>query len=320
MGAYITRRLLWTILLLWVVSGITFLIFNVMPSADPALLRAGRRAEPEIIQGIRETFGLDRPLYEQYFEYMKDVFLHFDFGRSYRDDVDVRSQLLDRLPNTLYLIGGAVIVWLIIGLSVGMISAIKRGSFLDRFAMTTALVAISAPVYWLGLVALYLFSEDIGRFPLLPGSGAFQATGASPLDKAEALIMPWFVLATAFAAVYARLLRANLLEVMGEDYIRTARAKGLSERRVIFRHGARSAMTPIVTVLGLDVGILVGGAILTESVFNIPGIGRLTFDAINRGDIVTVQGATLFLALAVCLCNLAVDIFYAVLDPRVRLS
>ena len=319
MGAYITRRLLWTLLLLWVVSGITFILFNVLPSADPALLRAGRRAEPEILQGIRETFGLDRPLYVQYLDYMRDVFLHFDFGRSYRNDTDVRTQLLDRLPNTLYLVAGAVVFWLIIGLSVGMISAVKRGTLLDRFAMTTALVAISAPVYWLGLVVLYLFSDDIGVIPLLPGSGAFQAA-ESPFDKMEALLMPWFVLATAFAAVYARLLRANLLEVLGEDYIRTARAKGLSERRVVFRHGARSALTPIVTVLGLDVGILVGGAILTETVFNIPGIGRLTFDAIARGDIITVQGATLFLALAVCICNLLVDIMYSVLDPRVRLS
>ena len=319
MGAYIVRRLLWTLLLLWVVSGLTFIIFNVLPSADPALLRAGRRAEPEVLKGIRETFGLDKPLYEQYWNYMKDVFLHFDFGRSYRNDVDVRSQLLDRLPNTLYLITGAVTVWLTVGLSVGVISAVKRGSFLDRFSMTSALVAISAPPYWLGLVVLYLFSNDIGRFPLLPGSGAFQES-SSVATKAESLIMPWCVLATAFAAIYARLLRANLLEVLGEDYIRTARAKGLSERRVIFRHGARSALTPIVTVLGLDVGILVGGAILTESVFNIPGIGRLTYDAIVRGDVITVQGATLFLALAVCLCNLMVDVLYSVLDPRVRLT
>jgi peptide/nickel transport system permease protein len=319
MGAYITRRLLWTILLLWVVSGLTFIVFFVLPSADPALLRAGRSTDPDVVQGIRETFGLDRPKYEQYFDYMRDVFLHFDFGRSFRNDVDVRTQLMDRLPNTLMLIAGAVVVWLAIGLTVGMISAVKRGTFLDRFSMTAALVCISAPVYWLGLVVLYLFSDDIGRFPLLPGSGAFSAAD-SPLAKAEALLMPWFVLATAFAAIYARLLRANLLEVLGEDYIRTARAKGLSERRVLFRHGARSAMTPIVTVLGLDVGILVGGAILTETVFNIPGIGRLTFDAIARNDIVTVQGATLFLALAVCLCNLLVDIVYSLLDPRVRLS
>src|SRR5215210_847564 len=319
MGAYITRRLLWTLLLLWVVSGLTFIIFFILPSADPALLRAGRSTDPAVVQGIRETFGLDRPKHVQYLDYMSDVFLHFDFGRSFRNDVDVRSQLLDRLPNTLLLIAGAVIVWLTIGLSVGMISAVRRGSLLDRFSMTSALVAISAPVYWLGLVVLYLFSKDIGRFPLLPGSGSYSAAG-NIFEKFESLIMPWCVLATAFAAIYARLLRANLLEVLGEDYIRTARAKGLSERRVIFHHGMRSALTPIVTVLGLDVGILVGGAILTESVFNIPGIGRLTFDAIQRGDIITVQGATLFLALAVCLCNLLVDVMYSVLDPRVRLS
>ena len=146
MGAYITRRLLWTVLLLWVVSGITFIVFNVLPSADPALLRAGRRAEPDVVASIRHTFGLDKPLYEQYWNYMKAVFFHFDFGRSYRNDVDVRSQLLDRLPNTLYLIAGAVVVWLIIGLSVGMISAVKRGSVLDRFSMTTA-PAISHSVF-----------------------------------------------------------------------------------------------------------------------------------------------------------------------------
>jgi peptide/nickel transport system permease protein len=319
MGAYITRRLLWTLLILWIVSGITFLIFNVMPSADPALLRAGRSTEPSVIENIRHTFGLDKPLYEQYWNYMKAVFLHGDFGRSYRNDLDVRTQLFDRLPNTLLLIAGAVVVWLAIGLTVGMISAVKRGTWLDRVSMTTALVCISAPVYWLGLVALYLFSDDIGRFPLLPGAGSFQ-DGASLVTKFGSLIMPWFVLATAFAAIYARLLRANLLEVLGEDYIRTARAKGLRERRVIFHHGMRSALTPIVTILGLDIGILVGGAILTESVFNIPGIGRLTFDAIQRGDVITVQGATLFLTLAVCLCNLLVDVLYSVLDPRVRLA
>src|SRR5215210_1461742 len=215
MATYIIRRLLWTLLLLWVVSGITFILFNVLPSADPALLRAGRRAEPEVLKSIRETFGLDRPLHVQYLDYLKHVFLQFDFGRSYRNDLDVRSQLLDRLPNTLYLIAGAVVLWLAVGLTVGMISAVKRGSFLDRFSMTSALVAISAPVYWLGLVALYLFSKDIGRFPILPGSGAF---GEAPdlATKVQALIMPWIVLATAFAAIYARLLRANLLEVLGE--------------------------------------------------------------------------------------------------------
>jgi len=319
MGAYIVRRLLWTLLLLFVVSGLVFLIFYVLPSADPAVLRAGRQNTPEAIAAIREQLGLNDPIYVQYFNYMRDVFTQFDFGRSFVNDADVRDLIFDRLPATLFLVLGAAVVWLVIGLGVGMISAVKRGTILDRAAMGGALVAISAPVYWLGLVALFLFAEDIGRFPLLPGSGAYQ-NAESFLGRMEALVMPWFVLAAAFAAIYARLLRANLLEVLGEDYIRTARAKGLGERRVLFRHGARAALTPIVTVLGLDIGILLGGAILTETVFNIPGIGRLAFEAIERGDLTTIQGTTLFLCLGITLMNLLVDLAYSVLDPRVRLA
>lgn len=316
MGTYIIRRILWTIFLLIVISAITFLIFNVLPSADAARLRAGRNATPEAINAIREQFHLNDSKLEQFWRYMKDVFFHFDFGTSIVNDAEVRPLIFDRLPNTLWLIIGAAVVWFLAGVVVGTISAVRRGTLLDRFAMTTALVLISAPVYWLGLVAIYLFSDDLGKFPILPGAGAFQNAHGF-FDKAHAMVMPWIVLASAFAAIYARLLRSNMLEVMGEDYIRTARAKGLPERSVI-RHGLRSAITPVVTVLGLDLGILVGGAILTESVFSIPGIGRLSFDAIQRGDLVTIQGTTLFLALAVCLMSLVVDILYAFLDPRVR--
>jgi len=311
------RRLLWTVFLLFVVSGLTFIIFYVMPTADPAALRAGKSPTPEAVATVRKTLGLDRPPLEQYASYMGDVFTNFDFGRSYVSSAEVRPLILSRLPNTLFLIVGAVVVWLAVGLTVGTISAVRRGSVLDRLAMGSALIAISAPVYWLGLVVLFLFSDDIGRFPLLPGSGAYESAEGF-LAKCEAMIMPWCVLATAFAAVYARLLRANLVEVLGEDYIRTARAKGLKERRVIVRHGIRSAITPVVTVLGLDIGILLGGAILTESVFNIPGVGRLAFDAIQRGDLTMIQGTTLFFALGVCLMNLIVDIAYGFLDPRVR--
>jgi peptide/nickel transport system permease protein len=314
---YILRRLLWTVFLLFVVSGLTFIIFYVMPTADPAALRAGKSPTPEAVETVRKTLGLDRPPLEQYADYMGDVFTSFDFGRSYVSSAEVRPLILSRLPNTLFLIVGAVVVWLAVGLTVGTISAVRRGSVLDRLAMGSALIAISAPVYWLGLVVLFLFSDDIGRFPLLPGSGAYESADGF-LAKSEAMIMPWCVLATAFAAVYARLLRANLIEVLGEDYIRTARAKGLRERRVIVRHGMRSAITPVVTVLGLDIGILLGGAILTESVFNIPGVGRLAFDAIQRGDLTMIQGTTLFFALGVCLMNLIVDIAYGFLDPRVR--
>jgi peptide/nickel transport system permease protein len=316
MGIYIIRRILWTILLLFVISAITFIIFNVLPSTDAARLRAGRNASPEAIAAIRDQFNLNASMLSRFWTYLKDLVLHFDFGTSIANDANVRALIMDRLPNTLWLITGAAIIWFIGGVAVGTISAVRRGTFRDRFSMTMALVLISAPVYWLGLVAIYLFSDDIGVVKIFPGAGAYQ-NAHGILDKSWSLIMPWCVLACAFAAIYARLLRSNMLEVMSEDYIRTARAKGLPERSVI-RHGLRSAITPVVTVLGLDVGILVGGAILTESVFSIPGIGRLSFDAIQRGDLVTIQGTTLFLALAVCLMSLVVDILYAFLDPRVR--
>jgi peptide/nickel transport system permease protein len=317
MGPYIIRRLLYMIVVLIFVVAITFLIFYVLPTADPAALRAGRSPTPETLAAIREQLGLDKSLPEQFWLYLKDLVLHFDFGNSFVNNVEVRSLILDRLPNTLFLISGAAVLWFGGGVLIGTISAIKRGTILDRAAMGTALVAISAPVYWLGLVSLYLFASDIGRFPLFPGNGAYQQAHGF-FAKIPTLILPWIVLAAAFAAVYARLTRSNLLEVMSEDYVRTARAKGLTERRVVVRHGLRAAITPVVTVLGLDLGILVGGAILTESVFGIPGIGRLSFDAIQRGDLVTIQGTTLFLAFAVVLMNLVVDILYAFLDPRVR--
>jgi peptide/nickel transport system permease protein len=183
--------------------------------------------------------------------------------------------------------------------------------------MGLALVAISCPVYFLGLVALFLFDSDIGRFPFLPGSGAYQDATSFP-GKLYALLMPWCVLAASFAAVYARFLRGNLIDTLQEDYIRTARAKGLSERRVIFRHGVRAAITPIVTLLGLDIGILLGGAILTETVFNIQGIGRYAYDAIVRFDLPVIQGTVLFGAFFIVSMSLVVDILYAFIDPRVR--
>jgi peptide/nickel transport system permease protein len=233
----------------------------------------------------------------------------------------VRSQIFDRAPNTASLALGGVVVWLLVGIPVGIISAIKRGRWADRLAMGSALVAISAPVYWLGLVGLYLFSKDIGLLHVFDGSGSYPDHGnlfTRPFSTAPSLFLPWIVLAASFAAIYARFLRGNLLEVMSEDYIRTARAKGLPERTVIFKHGVRSAITPIVTILGLDLGILLGGAILTETVFNIPGIGRLAFDSIQKSDLPTVQGTVLLGAFFIILLNLLVDIIYAFLDPRVR--
>ena len=320
MTTYIIRRLLWVIVLLFLVSAITFLIFFALPSADPAQLRAGRQPNPALVEAIRHNLKLDRPIYVQYWLYMKQLVLHFNFGYSYQNNISVKQQIFDRLPATISLTVGAAVVWLIIGISVGTISAIKRRSVFDRMAMGGALVGISAPVYWLGLLSLFLFSNDIGKIKIFPGSGSYVPLSQDPSKWFTSLILPWFVLAASFAAFYARLLRSNLIEVMGEDYIRTARAKGLRERRVVLRHGIRSAITPIVTAAGLDIGILLGGAILTESVFNIPGIGRLAYESIQNSDLPMIQGTVLIGAFFIVMMNLVVDVAYAFIDPRVRYS
>jgi peptide/nickel transport system permease protein len=319
---YIVRRLLWVIVLLFLVSFITFVIFYLLPTADPASLRAGRQPNPELVEQIRHNLGLDNPWYQQYYDYMNRLVLHFDFGYSYQNNISVKQQIFDRLPASVSVAAGAAVIFLISGIGVGIISAIKRRTLLDRAAMGASLVAISAPVYWLGLVALYLFAADIGKFPVpfLKGAGSYVPFSQDPSIWFQSLLLPWFVLAASFSALYARLLRANLIETMSEDYIRTARAKGLSERRVVFRHGLRSAITPIVTAAGLDIGILLGGTILVETVFNIPGIGRLSYDSIQNSDLPMIQGTVLIGAFFIVIANLVVDVLYAFLDPRVRYS
>ena len=318
MTLYIIRRLLWAIAMLVIVSALTFLIFYAFPSADPAALRAGRQATPELIAQIRHALGLDRPVYDQFGIYMKNLVLHFDLGYSYQNNVSVRSEIFSRLPATLSLTAGAVVVWLLIGIPIGILSAVRPRSLLDRFAMGGALVGISAPVYWLGLVGLFLFADDIGRIPLFGGAGSYVPLTQDPAGWFKSLILPWFVLAAAFAAFYARMVRGNLIEVLGEDYIRTARAKGLGEKRVVLKHGLRAALTPVVTIAGLDIGILLGGAVLTETVFNIPGVGRFAYDSIVNSDLPAIQGTVLFGAIFIIVANLIVDIAYAFLDPRVR--
>jgi peptide/nickel transport system permease protein len=318
MTRYIIRRLLWGVALLFIVSALTFVLFDLLPSGDPAKLRAGRTATPQAIAHIRHELGLDKPVYTQFFDYMKGVVLHFDLGYSYYSHAPVKSLIAERLPATVSLAVGAIVIWLLVGLSVGIVSAVRRRTLIDRTAMGTALVFISAPEYWLGLLALFLFASDIGKLAVFPGAGSYVAFSSEPVKWFTALILPWLVLAASFAAVYARLLRGSLVEVLGEDYIRTARAKGLPERRVVMRHGVRSAITPIVTVLGLDIGTLLGGALLIEVVFNIPGVGRLNYDAITHADFPIVQGTVLLAALFIVVANLLVDISYAFLDPRVR--
>ncbi len=320
MTTYIIRRLLWGIVLLILVSALTFLFFNVFPSADPAILRAGRNSSPQTIAYIRHELGLDQPIYTQFYRYMKGIILHFNFGYSYYSGASVLSLITSRLSATLSLTVGAAILWLVAGVAVGIISAIKRGTLLDRAAMGIALVFVSMPVFWFGVVLLFLFANDIGKYHVFPGAASYVGLTASPVDWFTSLILPWIVLAGTSAAIYSRLLRGSLIEAMGEDYIRTARAKGLPERRVVWRHGVRSAITPVVTIFGLDVGTLLGGAVITETVFDIPGIGRLNFDAIVHSDFPIVQGTVLLAAFFIVVANIIVDISYAYLDPRVRYS
>src|SRR3954463_15729703 len=195
MLAYIIRRLLWVLLLIFVVSALTFIIFYLLPSADPAQLRAGRQPNPQLVEQIRHNLGLDKPWYQQYFDYMKQVFLHFDFGYSYQNTISVKEQIFQRLPATMSLALGAAVIWLIVGISVGIISAVRSRSVLDRVSMTLALIAISAPVYWLGLVSLSLFSNDIGRFKIFSGAGSYVPFSENPSQWFSSLILPWFVLA-----------------------------------------------------------------------------------------------------------------------------
>ena len=320
MGTYIIRRVLWGIVLLLLVSALTFVIFNILPSANPAVLRAGRNSSPAVIAHIAHELGTDRPVYTQFFDYMKNIIFHFNFGFSFYTGAPVLGLITNRLPATLSLTAGAAIIWLLSGIPIGIISAIKRGSLLDRTSIGIALVFVSMPVFWFGLVVLFLFSNDIGKFHLLPGANTYIGLTVSPVHWFTALILPWIVLAGTSAAIYSRLLRGSLIEAMGEDYIRTARAKGLPERRVIWRHGVRSAITPVVTILGLDVGTLLGGAVITETVFEIPGIGRLNYDAIVHSDFPIVQGTVIIAALFIVVANILVDVAYAYLDPRVRYS
>ncbi|HWH10737.1 MAG TPA: ABC transporter permease [Solirubrobacteraceae bacterium] len=318
MLTFIIRRILWGILAMAIVIAVTFVLFYVLPTANPAVLRAGRNASPKTIAYISAELGINKPIYTQFWDYVKNIVFHFNLGYSFYSDAPVRGLIADRLPATISLALGSVFITLLAGLPVGIISAIRRRSFFDRISMGTSLVFVSAPTYWLGLIAIYLFASDIGRFKVFDGSGSYVPLTTNVGHWFGSLIMPWLVLAAGSAAVYARILRGSLIDVMGEDYIRTARAKGLRERRVIMRHGVRSAITPIVTIVGLDIGALLGGAVLTETVFDIPGIGRLNYDAITHSDFPIVQGTVLVAALFIIIANIVVDIGYAYLDPRVR--
>ena len=319
MAFYIARRLFWTLIVVAAVLAITFVVFYLLPAGDPALRFAGKNPNQAELDLIRHRLGLDQAWYVQFGKFVKTFFTGDQYGwpglgYTFAGQASVLHLIMERAPRTLLLIMGAAILWLTTGVAIGVISAVKRRTAVDRAAMGFALFGISAPVFWLGLMALYIFWRQLG---LAGGTGY-----VSPLESITGffshMVLPWVVLASLYAAFYARMTRNNLLETLGEDYIRTARAKGLSERQVIFKHGLRASLTPIVTMFGLDIALLVGGAVITESVFNIQGLGYLAINGALTQDLPTVLGVVLLAAVAVAVMNLIVDVLYAFIDPRVR--
>jgi peptide/nickel transport system permease protein len=322
----ILRRLIGMVVLLLILSVIVFGIFYMLP-ASPAAMSCGKACNPHTIQAKKRAWGLDKPIYVQYQQTMKGIFV----GRTYHDgrkcsapclgysfqlSQPVTKLIQSRAPVTFSLAIGAAIMWLIIGIAVGVLSALRKGSIFDRSAMTVALVGVSMPSFFTGLVVLYIFCA---KFEWLPWPHYYSIM-QSPPKFFQNMILPWTVVAFLNAALYARLTRANMLETMNEDYIRTARAKGLPERTVVAKHGLRAALTPLITIFGMDLGLLLGGAVLAEQVFTLPGLGKLTVDAVNNADLPILFAVTLVAALFVITANLIVDILYAVVDPRVKLQ
>jgi peptide/nickel transport system permease protein len=323
MGRFVARRLLWAIALLLLVHLFTFTLFSVLPTADPAALRAGRSGDPQVLAAIRSELGLNESKPHQYLRSLDRLVLHADLGSSYAGGsrAPVLHEIVERLPVTAALTLGAAIVWLIVAVPAGVLAATRSRSLADRVVTLGVLVAVSAPVYWLGLMGLYLFSDDIGTLlPVFHGAGSYVPFADDPSRWLQSFVLPWLVLAASFAAFYTRMLRFTLTETLELGYVRTARAKGARERRVVWRHALPPAMTPLVTMLGVDIGSLLGGAVLVEAVFNLPGIGRLAVNAVQEGDLPVVQGTVLFGALCIVIANLLVDIAYAVRDPRVRVT
>jgi len=329
----VIRRLLLMIVLLGIVSLVTFLIFFWAPKANGtniAVLFAGKSPTPAAVEQTSQKLGLDEPILVQYGHFMKGIFVGRDFesgadtdhcpapcfGYSFVNGQPVWEMIKADLPVTISLAIGAAILWLVSGVAIGIVSALKRRSWFDRLSMGIALAGVSLPVYFTGLVLLKFFSYEWKIFPNIQ----YIAFTDNPANWARNLVLPWVALAFLYAALYARLTRSGMLETLGEDYIRTARAKGLTERRVIGRHALRAALTPIITIFGLDVGGLLGGAILTEKTFNMHGIGYDSVDAVFRRDLPVILGVTLFAAFFILMANLVVDVLYAVVDPRVRYS
>jgi peptide/nickel transport system permease protein len=312
---FIVRRGLVAILLIVAVSIVVFGIFEVIPSYDPAAAIAGRTASPQDIANVRHDFGFDKPVYVQYARTMKDIFTNQII--SYHTRLPVDDQLRQKFPATLSLVVPAAILYMVLGILFGTISAVRAGKLADRALTVMAMLGVSIPVFLLGAVFLYLFAFEIHVFP----NTGYVAITDDPVQWLYHLILPWITLAILFIGFYSRVLRSNMLDAMNQDFVRTARAKGLSQRRVLVHHVLRTSLMPIITLFGLDFAALVGGGTLvTETVFNIPGIGQYEAQAIGQLDIPPILVGAMFTAFFVVLFSAIVDTVHALLDPRVRLS
>jgi peptide/nickel transport system permease protein len=315
MARFVFRRLIGMLVVLFTISVLTFLIFNVIPNGDPALRLAGRTPTRGQIAAIRHQWGFDRPVYIQYAKTMKKVFTG-DLV-SYVNQVDVDSEIVHDVPRTFSLAIGAALMWMAFAVVLGLYTAVKAGKFADRFLTVLALIGISMPVFWIGALMNYYLGFKWKIFP----NGGYVPLTHDPVQWAYHLLMPWTALSLLFIGIYSRVLRSNVLDTINDDYVRTARAKGLSERQVLVRHVLRNSLIPIVSLWGLDFGaVLGGGAILTETVFDLQGVGQYAADSIGQLDVPPVLAITMFGAFFIVLLNTVVDIVYAYLDPRIRLT
>jgi peptide/nickel transport system permease protein len=303
------------------VTLVTFVIFFVIP-ADPARQVCGQRATPECVARAQHFLGTDRPMLVQYAKFLDRLVVHQSLGRSFTNRQDVTHEVLDAAPVTASLVFGGAVLWLMISIPIGILSAVRSRSLLDRVTMVAVLVGISAHPVWIGLLAAYFMGFKLHLFPITGYCDLFSPTGdcGGPIQWAYHLFLPWATFAVLFAATYVRMIRAYVIETLGEDYVRTARAKGASEARVLRSHVIRNALLPVVTILGMDIGLALGGAFFTETVYGLPGLGKLVVGAIGTFDLPTIEGVVVFATLCIIVFNLIVDTLYAWVDPRIRLT
>ena len=314
MARFIVRRLIGMVAVLFAVSVLTFLIFNVVPNSDPAQRMAGKSATPRLVASITEEWGFDDSLPQQYLTMMGKIFSGDVISYEGRENVDER--IVEGIPATFSLCIGAAVIWMFFGILFGYLSAVRAGGLLDRALTIVAVTGISMPVFWLAAIFLNYLTY---KTELFPSAGYVEIT-TDPFEWTSHLILPWVTLAILYIGFYSRVLRSNMLDAMGEDYVRTARAKGLSERRVMTRHVLRNSLIPIVTLFGLDIGALLGGAILIEAIFSLNGIGQYAYESLKNFDLPPIMAIVLFGAFFVVLFNALVDIAYGYLDPRISLG